>query len=223
MKTIAPEMLEDIDKGVEAAVAHYRRRRAPGDQGDMRQEAWEIALVAARTYDPGVSGNLSGYIYVAVRRSLGARISNWLSVPSVHGDMALARQNQTRVRLDGDSMTSQAADGSSTRSVPADLVDRWTPEDALLERRRLGERGRWAIRFRRMVLGAMSGWSSREVEVIERLHGLDGGPPASAAAVASAMAIDVKEVYRLTDRFKKEISCNLGLYGLGKQLKEIMS
>lgn len=195
---------EDIEYAVGAAVGHYLSRRAPGDARDMRQEAWEIALAALRSFDPAY-GNLRGYVYVAVKRSLGSRISRWLSVTSIHGDALAGRTQQTRVPVKEEHR-----------------VTRHTPEAYLLERERLGERLRWGVRFRQALLRALRSFEPWELEVVDRLFGLDGNDGGrQPAEVAEAMGVDVREVYRVAGRVKSELSSSIALYGLGRALRAI--
>lgn len=203
-------MNAEIDQTVRKAVSYFGRHRIYNvNSDDLHQQARLIALKTLKA-QPEKAKN-GGYLFNAIRRSLGNYISTEISLVSIHGNWEAGRQFNS----------SCAAVSGLDSHVPRQLHAGAEQEETAIERETDKLQARWRIDFRRALDKALRGLSDEDAYIVERKFGLDGLPESTDRALAAELGIPVGKIYRTWEKALRRLRNSLEMRLLDKHLDEM--
>lgn len=212
---MTPQQEEQVQRAVRGVVGRFVSRQAPADRHDMSQEAWLIAVESLPHFEEGRGCSLEGYLRVAITRSLGAEVSRWLAVPSIHNRIELGRELQHRISVGPENPDDENS------VLPQILWETVDPEQILAAKQGVRCRAGWGVRFQRTLDRVLEEFEPGQRRLIERQYGLNGQPTMKVEDLARQFHWPIRDVYRTSNQFRERVYRDLSMTILDQELKEL--
>ncbi len=214
-----PAWFPEMERQIDQLVYEVRKAIPHANMEDVRQEAFALALPAAKSYDCN-SPQARGYFYMVARRGLYPKVNKMLACVTISKQMSRAGNYGTALvagehglleAIEADSSGPAAKKGGGIKGLhvaeTAMLMTRFPAPDRALEEKRQAHRLDCArVRLRRVLMKKTAHLPEIWRDLGDLILESGTGNPASVRRAAKQLGMDAEEAKRAGKAFRRAIA-----------------